>query len=374
MKMRLLLVSNTGYQYFLPAIAPMESRGAEVLRVSTDELRTHQKRFASAKSRIVRTYYFDRPVLAAFRKTIEEFSPDVVHVTGLRSTLILALTAIRVFPHIPIVHERISAAGMNPLSPLDWTLFSHPRITRIIMPSRAMLNNWMGHPYLRRLIPPDICEVLHYPLELPAPVDDAGRRALRRSLGVDENAFVIGTACYVRPWKNLEFVADIVSSIDARAPLCFVVIGPDSPNRPYMDRLQAAGGERIKFLGYRQDAVGLMAALDLYVTPTHLPGESFGMAFAEAMSHGVAGLTMNFGASAEICEDGESGYALPFRKAAWRDAIEMLMRDRSKLETMGKAARLRIKDRFSPAAIADTYLAFYERVRADGPVRRLRAG
>jgi glycosyltransferase involved in cell wall biosynthesis len=367
--MRVLLVSDTGYQYFLPAIAPMEARGAKFLRLATEDLKAHQKRLASVKAKVVRKYYFDQAVLAAFHKTIEEFSPDIVHVTGLRSALIMTLAALRRFPHISLVYERISIGGVNPLSPLDWALFSHRRIGRIVVPSLAVLNNWMGNPLLRRIMRPESCEVLPYPFELPAPVDAAGRRALRRSLGLDENAFIVGTTCHIRPVKNVEFVADIVSSIDTNVPLYFVVIGPDNKDRGYMARLRAAGGERIKFLGYREDAVALMPVFDLYVTPTHLPGESFGMAFAEAMSHGVPGLTMYYGGSAEICEHGVSGFALPYCKASWRDGIEMLMRDRPKLEAMGRAARLRIAERFSPAAIAENYLAFYERVRASGPGR-----
>jgi glycosyltransferase involved in cell wall biosynthesis len=359
--MRILLVSNSGFQYLAPVIPSMEDKGAKFYNLATDDLKVHQKSLAQVKLKVVRQYYFDRSYTAAFRKVIEDFSPDVIHVTGVRSTLLKTLAAVRPFPEIAVVHERISIGGINVLSPLDWALFGHRRITRIVMPSHAMLNQLMGHPVLRRLIKPEICEVLHYGIDLPAPVDAAQRRALRRSLGLDENAFIVGTVCYIRPLKNVEFVAGVVASIASKDPVYFAVVGPENRHRQYMDKIRAAGGERLKLLGPIPNAAKIMPAFDLYVTPTALPGESFGLAFAEAMAHAVPGITMNFGAPGEICEHGVSGYALPPNKAAWRATIEMLMQDRAKCGQLGEAARRRIETHFAPAAVAENYWALYQR-------------
>jgi len=363
--MRILLVSNTGFQYLDAVIPALESRGVQFRRLATDDLRKHQKRFAQSDVRVIREYYFDRSSLAAFRAILEEFSPDIVHVTGLRSTLIKTLIAVRSYPTMRVVHERISAGGIDILSPLDWTLFRNKRISRIIMPSHAMLNNWMGSPFYRHMVDARRCEVLHYAINLPPAVDRAARMSLRRSLGLDENAFIVGTACIIRPWKNVEFVAEVVASIESKTPLQFGVIGPDTRKPGYLDRIRAVGGSRLKLLGYIPNAVAVMPAFDVYVTPTALPGESFGVAFAEAMSHGVPSLTMNFGASAELCEPGISGYALPANKHVWRSVIEDLMNDPNKRESMGRAARRRIETHFSPDVTAERYLSTYSRAMSE---------
>lgn len=353
--MRVLLVSHLGHQYLASVVPAMERRGVTYEALSTIELKAHQKWLAKSK------YVFDRSYLAAFRKAVDTFRPDLVHATGVRSVLTTTLAALRPYPNIAIVHERISAGGMNVLSPLDWTLFKHKRVTRIVMPSRAMLNNWMGNPFLRRMVVPGNCEVLHYAHDLPPAIDAEGKRALRRSLGLDEDAFIIGTCCFIRPWKNVEFVAKAVASMTAMRPVCFAVIGPPSPDAAYMERIRAAGGSRLKLLGSIPNAGRIMGVFDLYVTPTALPGESFGVAFIEAMAHGVPSITMNFGASAELCEHGISGYALPPDEAAWRSVMEMLMADPVKREAVGRAARAHVAANFAPDVVAENYLSVYHR-------------
>jgi glycosyltransferase involved in cell wall biosynthesis len=362
--MRVLLVSNTGFQYLASVIPAMERNGVAFRNVSTDDLRVHQKRFVDTSVRAIKVYYFDRAYLQAFRQILKDFAPDLVHITGLRSTLLKTLAALRAFPDIPLVYERISAGGVNFFNPAEWMMFRHKRVKRIVMPSQAMLNNWMGHPLLRRMTGPGRCEVLHYAVDLPPPTDAEGRRAIRRSLGLEENAFIVGSVCIVRPWKNVEFVADVVSSIKSDAPIYFAVVGPEHGDRQYMDRIRSAGGSRLRLLGRIPNAKDIMPAFDVYVTPTELPGESFGVAFAEAMSHGVPSLTMNFGASAELCEHGVSGYAIPYDKRAWQSVIEMLMHDPAKRAQIGEAARRRVATHFAPDAIAENYLTVYRRVLA----------
>ena len=80
--MRVLLVSNSGFQYLSSVVPALERNGAKFFSVATDDLRVHQKTLTGVKVRAIQQYYFDRPYLAAFRKVIEEFSPDVVHVTA----------------------------------------------------------------------------------------------------------------------------------------------------------------------------------------------------------------------------------------------------------------------------------------------------
>ncbi len=365
--MRILYVSRSGTQFLAAVLPALASKDAVYRLLSTDELDVHRKSLKWLDSRIVRRYHADASYLAAFRQAVDDFKPDLVHVTGIRGVLIRTLLALRAFPQLPIVHERVSAGGMNVLSPLDWVLFRHRRITRLVMPSHAMLNNWMGGAMLRRMIRPERCEVLHYAIGSVPELDHDGRKALRRSLGLDEDAFIVGTACHIRPWKNLDFTADVVASIETKAPLYFAVIGDayGSRNVRYREQVRAAGGARIRFLGAIPNAARILGIFDVYVTPTALPGESFGLAFAEAMACGVPSLTMNYGAAAELCEHGVSGYALAPNKSTWRSVIEMLMHDPARREAVGRAARQRMQILFSPEAVAENYLALYRRVIAE---------
>lgn len=364
--MRVLFVSNSGFQYLASVIPALNRQGVEHQLLSLEDLREKQRHFRRTKSRWLKKYYFDSAFTAAFRAALDAFNPDVMHVTGLRSTLIKSLVACRTHPDMAIVHERISAGGMNVASPLDWMLFNHRRIDRIVMPSHAMLNNWVGNPFLRAYMPHGRYEVLHYAFDLPPLPSAQEKQALRAALGLPADAFIVGTVCYVRPWKYVEFVAQAVAAIRSDREICFAVVGPPSRDERYMEIVRRAGGSRLKLLGRIPNASKIMYAFDLYTTPTRLPGgESFGMAFAEAMAYGVPGITMNYGASAEVCESGVSGYALPESVSAWQRTIEMLIQDPDRLRQLGVAARQRIAERFSPQDRAREYLRVYETTIAE---------
>jgi len=356
--MRVMLISNTGFQYLAAVIPAMEKLGVVCKTVSASSFgRAIPDYFPSQ----FRRYYFDRKTILDLRDAIAAFRPDVVHVTGIRSVLLKVLVAMRPFETVAMVHERIAAAGMNVFSPLDPFLFRTRRIDRLIMPSRAMLNNWMGSHYLRWLAPPRRNEVLHYAFNLPAPTSAEQKRVLQRELGLNPDAFIIGSVCNIRPWKAVAFVAEIVASLDTARPVIFAVVGGwRSTHSQYIEKIRAAGGERLALLGHIPQAERVMPAFDLYTTPTYLPGESFGMAFAEAMSHGVPGITMNYGASAEVCDHGHTGYALPENKSVWRRHILELIENDALRTSMGQAARQRIAERFSPENRASDYFRIYQ--------------
>lgn len=356
---RVLFTSGTAFQYLDAVLPALERLDYQFSKAALDTICGPPPR---GLPRAARRYYFDRRMMRRYRDAIEAFCPDVIHVMGLRAHLIKTLAAIRPYRTVGLVYERISAGGINPLSPLDPILFRSNRIDRMIMPSKAMLNNWMGGRYTRWIARRERCETLHYAFALPEPIGADERKALRVRLGLDPDAFIVGTACLVRPWKAVDFAAEVVASIDTNRPLIFAVLGGWPSNSSYVERVKAAGGSRLKLLGHVPDAHKIMAVFDLYITPTYLPGESFGMAFAEAMAHGVPALTMNYGASAEVCDHGFSGYALPENKAIWRRHIVELMENDALRAQMGRAARQRIADRFSPEVRARDYDRVYRTV------------
>jgi glycosyltransferase involved in cell wall biosynthesis len=153
----------------------------------------------------------------------------------------------------------------------------------------------------------------------------------------------------------------VVREVGGNAVLAVVGNQGDSTE---VRRIRAAGDDRVRLIGPVPDARTIMGAFDVYVTPTRRPGESFGIAPAEAMAQGVPVVTMNVGGTAEIVEHGVSGFALPAVAADWRHTIRMLQSDPARLARYGAAARDRIKTRFSPEAIADDCLDLYRRAVA----------
>lgn len=127
-------------------------------------------------------------------------------------------------------------------------------------------------------------------------------------------------------------------------------------------RAHVAGiGNRIKFLGARNDIPNLLAAADLVVLASH--EEGFPNAVLEAMAarRGVVGTRV--GGIPEAILDGETGLLVnPHDPTALSGALARLIGDPSSREAMGKAGRARIEAAFSLDACVAAYADFYRRL------------
>lgn len=350
--MRVLLVSESAQFPNAPSVPHLERLGVSVRCILLRELRGEESRGIARK---LRRYLPGADIVEPIRRAIREFKPDLVHITSGRTTALPVLKALG-GRKLPILVEYGAVDGLNVLSPVDWQVYFNRRVTWLVVPSRAVANNWMGRSLLGRCVGSDRCCVLPHPIALADPRDGARRAALRDTYGLGEADIAVGTVCAVRPIKNLDFVADVVRRLGP--PFVFVIVGDVSDSE--RSRMQKAYGDRIKFLGRIPGARSMMSAFDIYVTPTRLPGEAFGLAPGEAMAASVPVVTMNFGGTAEIIEHGVSGYALPAAASAWEDALRRLGTDTDLRLTMGRAAYERVSSRFAPDATARDCLALYE--------------
>jgi glycosyltransferase involved in cell wall biosynthesis len=103
-----------------------------------------------------------------------------------------------------------------------------------------------------------------------------------------DKQFVIGTASRLDPYKRLELLIEAFSLLQEKNGFRLIVIGAgDDKYGRMLQRLcqQKRIVEYVDFLGYRSDAIDIMAALDYFVLPTK--NEPFGLALLEAMALGV---------------------------------------------------------------------------------------
>jgi glycosyltransferase involved in cell wall biosynthesis len=128
----------------------------------------------------------------------------------------------------------------------------------------------------------------------------AAGSALRRELGAPAGAPVVAQVGQIVPNKGQLDTIEVIPAVLARnAAARFVFVGePDTAAPGYKHeveaRARALGVDRaISFLGYRDDAVRLIAGADALVVPSlQLPGfygwrEGFGLVAAEAMAVGT---------------------------------------------------------------------------------------
>lgn len=149
-------------------------------------------------------------------------------------------------------------------------------------------------------------------------------------------------------------------------PVALTIVGTGS-YQAELERLaqELDLGSRVHFAGFLQhrELADLYRSSDLFALPSQT--ESFGLVFAEAMATGLPILATRVGGIPELVRDGTDGVLVDAaRPDQLRAALGELIARPSKRRAMGRAARQRIEASYSWRAIAERYLATYERVLA----------
>jgi len=123
----------------------------------------------------------------------------------------------------------------------------------------------------------------------------------------------------------------------------------------------------VRLVGPVDDMPAAYALADLVIVPSTLP-ESFGRAVAEAGAMQRPVLATPLGGPAETILPGETGwFAPPGDALAWARAIAAaLATPRETRERMGRAARARVVERFSLAAMTAATFQVYRRLLETG--------
>ena len=205
-------------------------------------------------------------------------------------------------------------------------------------------------------------------VRMPA-ADGGGRAAARRRLGLPPDALVIGTVSRLVPQKAVGDLVDAVAGMapgfgGSSGPLALVVVG-DGPLRADLDRRVRAGtnGARVMLLGARGDVPQILPAFDVFVLCSHWEGEP--IALLEAMAAGLPCVaTATEGAREILGDDSASGCLVPVGDVArLGDALAGLLRDAGARESLGEAARVRVRNR-TPEAQAGRIADVYRRLLA----------
>jgi len=199
-------------------------------------------------------------------------------------------------------------------------------------------------------------------IEIPSMVDlalfDPARRAEKRaSIGIAENQVLIGWVGRLDPKKNVEQfleAASITCAIHNGARF-IVVGGPDAFMPDYADQLKALAGQyglgnRLQFLGDRNDIPDLLSAFDIFVWLSR--GEGMPHVIAEA---GAAALpviaTPDNGVMQQI-EDGISGLFVPYDDpVAVSRALGDLITNPERRRVLGTALRQKVETAYSVEAV-----------------------
>lgn len=190
----------------------------------------------------------------------------------------------------------------------------------------------------------------------------APRAQTRAQLAIPADAFAVYCVGRLAPEKNQGAVLAALALLrDAGANDAHLVVAGDGPLaatlRAQASALGLAG--RVHFLGRRDDAPQLAAAMDVYVQSSLR--ERMPMALGEAMLARLAPVVTPWEGATDFVRDGETGFvAAGFDADALAQALLRAYCDRDALARVASAASATAHTTFDPAAMVRAHVALYE--------------
>jgi len=181
------------------------------------------------------------------------------------------------------------------------------------------------------------------------------------------NIFFVGQ---VSKHKGVDMLLEAFSTIaeSHRDAVLHLVGGCAKDFRCDLERVcsRAALAGRVKYWGYRDDAVQLLRSAYLYVhtSPPSRFHESFGRSVVEAMALGVPTVCFRSGALQEIVVDQETGLICEESTAALADAIRKMLDDEGLRNRCGERAADRYRMLYSKGHVRTRWLEFFIGFRA----------
>src|ERR1017187_6426758 len=185
---------------------------------------------------------------------------------------------------------------------------------------------------------------------------------VHRSLQGKRNLFFIGQ---ISRHKGIDLLLEsfkMVARQHADVTLHLVGGCGDDFQRELDREISLAGlGDRVRFWGFREDAIQLLRYAYLYVhsSPPSRCHESFGRSVVEAMILGVPTVCFRSGALQEIVLNGQTGILCDESPAALQEGISRMLGDRDFRDRCGRNARTRYEQLYSREAVVPRWGDFF---------------
>lgn len=210
-------------------------------------------------------------------------------------------------------------------------------------------------------------QVVHHGIDTGVFAPPADKAALRRELGLPEDAVLIGCYGRIRAQKGTDvFVDAMLEVLKTHPEAVALVMGRATEKHAGFEKelrakVAAAGlSERLLFPPEVPvwEVGRWYQALDLYVAPQRWEG--FGLTPLEAMACGVPSVATRVGAFEELVADGETGLLIdPGETGQMAAAVNSILETEGRLQDWSQTARKRAQEHFTLQKEADTLTAIY---------------
>lgn len=158
---------------------------------------------------------------------------------------------------------------------------------------------------------------------------------------------------------------DISLKALALIPDAYLWIAGDGPLEDKLKAMAAALGvaDRVRFLGWRNDAGALYRAADVCVFPSRF--EPLGNVVIQSWAHGLPVVAANSKGPGALVRDGEDGILIPLEEPqALADAVKAILADPMMKIRLVQNGHARVEGEFSQAAVVAEWRSLFSRLGA----------
>jgi glycosyltransferase involved in cell wall biosynthesis len=190
-------------------------------------------------------------------------------------------------------------------------------------------------------------------------------KKVRKEFSIKQDELLIGMmARFSRGKGHEEFISAASALKKEYNNLRFIVIGEASRGEDIYEQqiknsAAESGMEDLIFTGYRSDIPELLAAIDIFVFPSH--AEAFGIALIEAMAMQKPSVCSASEGVLDIAVADQTSLLFEKQNAAdLKDKIRILINEPDKRGALALAARKRVLDNFNLDAVTGRVCSLYE--------------
>jgi predicted dehydrogenase/glycosyltransferase involved in cell wall biosynthesis len=195
-----------------------------------------------------------------------------------------------------------------------------------------------------------------------APEPTSSREQIRADLGVAQSDLFVLTVARFTPQKGHSLLLAAMNEVTTSVPSARLFLAGDGHERAAMQRVAAELGliDRVFFLGERDDVANLLAAADLFVSPSLFEG--LPLAVLEAMALAVPVVATRIGGTTEALGEGHPWYAQPHdvdgMVAVVRDALTHEVARRQ----IGSRGKVRFEAYYQASRMAQQTASLYRQI------------
>ena len=186
--------------------------------------------------------------------------------------------------------------------------------------------------------------------------------SLRREIGVDQDTVVVGYLGRIVQWKGIEVLLRAFARLAPDCPRAVLALVGDNDagikrdlKSEYSQLADQLGiGERVHFLGFKEDVRPYLADFDINTLPSIAP-EPFGRVLVEGMALGVPPIIAAHGGAMEIVRDGVEGlWTRPGDASDLAAKLNELIRNPERRQQMRARSMARVREHFDGRQVAST--------------------